>query len=171
MRVSGFNYEIQEPPSLEYNVSVQPEIYFQAASRLFGNPRIEKSWQDCFNLSQTSIFPRIISASILFDPGLGVVESVVDATAEKSEPISQKNNPYSPGPRGHDHGHRRSGGKAQIYNLRAPWGTTRCPGSWAWTSALRMTPCLAINLIMGGQYLGVAALTNYAGHPLHPPAR
>ncbi len=142
-------------------MSVQQEIYFHAASRLFRDPRIEKSWQDCLVYLDQHVPADFLSLH-LFDPGLGVVESVVDATAEKSEPISKKTI-LSPQARKAMIKATAAVGKKPTYSIFDRLGDHEISRQLGLDLGTPDDPCLAIDLIMGGQYLGVAAVTNTRG--------
>jgi len=64
-------------------------FFYEATRRILGDFRIEKAMQSCL-LYIRDYIPADYFSLHLFDPGLGVVETVVDATEQESELKSQK---------------------------------------------------------------------------------
>ena len=155
-----------------------PEDFFrQATLRLLSGKPIEKAWQDCL-LYVRRFIPADFLSLHLFDYGLSVVETVVDASREKSEAVSHKTTL--------DGKARETMQKAvanrqkpafQIMNNLSEQAVSRQLGMDLGTPD---DPCLAMDLIEDGRYLGIAALTNTHGEKygrehgelflsLHPP--
>ena len=65
------------------------EVYRQAADLLLSGRPIEKAWQDCLLYLQ-GIMPVDFLGLHLLDLGLGIVETVIDASPAISEPVSKK---------------------------------------------------------------------------------
>ncbi len=63
-------------------------FHYQTSKRILGTLKIEKAIQDCL-LYLRDYIPADFFGIHFFDPGLGIVETVVDASVEKSVLVSQ----------------------------------------------------------------------------------
>ncbi|KMY69035.1 hypothetical protein AAU61_05725 [Desulfocarbo indianensis] len=154
------------------------EFFYEATCRLLGDVRIEKAWQKCL-VYINQFIPADFLSLHLFDPGLGVVETVVDATAEKSEPVSQKTILTPEARQAFQEAISKLGNKPKytLMNKLSDFEFSRQLGLDLGTPD---DPCLGMDLMDEGKYLGIAAVTNtrgieYAGEHgrlmlmLHPP--
>lgn len=154
------------------------EFFYEATCRLLSDIHIEKAWQKCL-IYISQFIPADFLSLHLFDSGLGVVETVVDATAEKSEPVSQKTilTPEACKALMGEIGKVDIGPKYTLMNDLSDFEFSRQLGLDLGTPN---DPCLGMDLMAEGRYLGIAALTNtrglkYTGEHgrlmlmLHPP--
>lgn len=139
----------------------EKEFFYEACLRLFSGRPIHRAWQDCL-IYLGRFIPADYFSLLLFDAGFSVVETVIDATVEKSEPISQKTT-LTPqarramteaiGPYGREPSCTIIPDLSQdemSRQLGLDLGTPR--GS-----------CLAIDLAADGRFLGLAVLTDSQG--------
>lgn len=137
------------------------EFYHGAATRLLGNVSIYEAWQNCLIYMQPVIPAEFLSLH-LFNPGLRVVETVVDTTPEKSDPVSHKTT-LIPETRqlfqkAVDRMEGRPGTRIIEDLSRVP--ETRQLGMDLGTPD---APCLVLHLFREKKFLGIAALTGSPG--------
>ncbi len=137
------------------------EFFYEATCRLLGDTHITKAWQECL-VYINQFIPADYLSLHLFDPGLGVIETVVDATAEKSEPVSQKTilTPEARQALMGEIGKVDIGPKYTLMNDLSDFEFSRQLGLDLGTPN---DPSLGMDLMAEGRYLGIAALTNTRG--------
>ena len=139
------------------------EIFHEICLRLFSGRPIHRAWQDCL-VYLTRFIPADYFSLLLFDAGFSVVETVIDATVEKSEPVSHKTTltPQA----------RRAISRAIDLN-HSERNCTIIPDLSRDEMSRQLgldlgTPqgsCLAIDLVADGRFLGLATLTDSQGRP------
>ena len=137
------------------------EFFYEATCRLLGDIHIEKAWQKCL-VYINQFIPADFLSLHLFDPGLGVVETVVDATAKKSEPVSQKTI-LSPEARQAFQDEIGKVGNQPKYTLMNNLSDFEFSRQLGLDLGTPDDPSLGMDLMAEGKYLGVAALTNTRG--------
>ena len=138
-----------------------PLIYHRVSTALFAEPRIEKAWQNCLACLDEHIPVDYLSLH-LFDPGLGIIESVVDATAQRSEPISKKTI-LSPQARDQMRAITTEGKCKPAFSIFDSVADHEMARQLGLDLGTPDDPSIAMDLLMGGQYLGFAAVTNTRG--------
>ena len=129
----------------------------QAVAKLLAGPTIHKAFQDCL-LYIREYIPSDFLSLHLFDPGLGLFETVVDATPESSLPVSKKT--VIPA-------EIRELVRDSVNRLSSdfPCLIIDCLNEFPMGKQLGMdlkTPdsaCMVLRLVFDGKYLGSAALT------------
>jgi transcriptional regulator with GAF, ATPase, and Fis domain len=145
---------------------------------LLGDIHIEKAWQDCL-IYINQFIPADFLSLHLFDPGLGVIETVVDATVEKSDLVSQKTI-LTPEACQALLGEISKVGNQPKYTLMNHLSDFEFSRQLGLDLGTPDDPCLGMDLMAEGKYLGIAAMTNTRGMPytdehgrlmlmLHPP--
>jgi transcriptional regulator with GAF, ATPase, and Fis domain len=137
------------------------EFFYEATCRLLGDVHIEKAWQKCL-VYINQFIPADYLSLHLFDPGLGVVETVVDATAEKSEPVSQKTI-LTPAARQAFQAEISKVGNEPKYTLMNQLSDFEFSRQLGLDLGTPDDPCLGMDLMAEGRYLGIAAVTNTRG--------
>ena len=137
------------------------EFFYEATCRLLDDMHIEKAWQKCL-IYINQFIPADFLSLHLFDPGLGVVETVVDATAEKSEPVSHKTI-LTPEARRALQDEIAKVGNEPKYTLMNKLSDFEFSRQLGLDLGTPDDPSLGMDLMAEGKYLGIAALTNTRG--------
>ncbi len=135
------------------------EFYQNASTALLSTVQIEKSAQNCL-LYLREFMPADFFSVHLFDGGLGVVETVVDATVEESELISQITT-LSPEAR-------------QTMQMLAEMKSPECiifdrvsENEMARQLGLDLktpdAPCIAMDLVVDDMFVGIVSIVNNSG--------
>lgn len=137
------------------------DFFQQAALRLLGGKPIEKAWQDCLVYLRDFIPADYIGLHLL-DLGLGVVETVVDANPEKSEPISKKTT-LSPEARAFLEGEIGGEAKEPIYMILNDVSQHEFAMQVGIDLGTPDEPAIIMDIVERGLYLGFASVGNSQG--------
>jgi formate hydrogenlyase transcriptional activator len=141
---------------------VQSADFFQeAATRLLSGKPITTAWQDCLVYLRRTIPADFLSLH-LFSAGLSVMETVVDATPEKSEPVSVKSTLSPKARKIMQAAIKKLDGKPdyKIISDLSKLEESRQIGKDLDTPD---SPSLVLHLFEGSRYLGCAVLTSSPG--------
>ena len=136
-------------------------FFYEATRRILGDFRIEKAMQSCL-LYMRDYIPADYFSLHLFDPGLGVVETVVDATEQESELKGQKT---SLTPEARELMHLIAGRKKPGYSLFDRLSDDEMTRQLGLDLKTPDASCLSMDLMIMGKLLGIVALTNVSGRP------
>ncbi len=137
------------------------DFYREASGCLLGSTSIFKAWQDCLMYMRT-VIPAEFFSLHLFSPGLDVVETVVDATPERSESVSCKTTLI---PEARKAFQARLDSMMSTPKILIIDDLSKFPGARQLGMDLGTpdSPCLALYLFREDRFLGIAALTGPPG--------
>ncbi|MCP4720081.1 MAG: AAA family ATPase [Desulfobacteraceae bacterium] len=137
---------------------VDDPFYAKATQSLMSSLKIEKSFHRCLLAIQNEIPAKFLSLH-LFDPGLGIIETVVDATINHSLPVSQTTT-LSAQARKLIEESTQNPAQIQIID---DLSTNEMGHQLGFDLDTPNSAAMAMDLCMDDEYLGFVALTNTQG--------